>query len=191
MAPKPTSDRTPRSAETTGTRYSGDSICASPDCVHAVALFRDALERCTVCGASEKDGRPFMPIEFAVAAYRFAHSIIRPAYIINAATANGIAIFGPDGGFNLNGGRPIPSDLVIVRNNILRIEPGTGRPPRKIDTNCRCRSQRLGPVGGRIVAEILVGPCSGTRTRTYTSTQAGNPPRRSHPPPVSSRSPTC
>jgi Animal haem peroxidase len=84
---------------------------------------------------TNRDGRPFMPVEFAVAAYRFAHSIIRPAYIINAATIDGIPIFGEEGGFNLNGGRPIPSDLVIVWNNILRIEPGTGRPPRKIDTN--------------------------------------------------------
>jgi hypothetical protein len=86
---------------------------------------------------TNKDGRPFMPVEFAVAAYRFAHSIIRPAYIINKATEAGIPIFGPKGGFNLNGGRPIPSepDLSIVWNNILEIEPGTGRPPRKIDTN--------------------------------------------------------
>ena len=28
---------------------------------------------------TNKDGRPFMPVEFAVAAYRFAHSIIRPS----------------------------------------------------------------------------------------------------------------
>ena len=43
-------------------------------------------------------------------------------------------IFGPDGGFNLNGGRPIPSDLVIVWKNILRIDRAPARPPRKIDT---------------------------------------------------------
>jgi hypothetical protein len=78
-----------------------------------------------------------MPVEFAVAAYRFAHSIIRPFYVVNQTSLDrgGVPIFGPDGGFNLNGGRPIPSDLVLVWNNILRIEPGTGRPPRKIDTN--------------------------------------------------------
>jgi hypothetical protein len=86
---------------------------------------------------TNKDGRPFMPVEFAVAAYRFAHSIIRPFYVVNQTSLDrgGVPIFGPDGGFNLNGGRPIPSDLVLVWNNILRIEPGTGRPPRKIDTN--------------------------------------------------------
>ena len=55
---------------------------------------------------TNKDGRPFMPVEFAVAAYRFAHSIIRPFYVINGSGI--VDIFGPEG-FNLNGGRPIPS----------------------------------------------------------------------------------
>jgi Animal haem peroxidase len=84
---------------------------------------------------TNRDGRPFMPIEFAVAAYRFGHSIIRPAYIINEATSGGIPIFGPDGGFNLNGGRPIPADLVIQWKNILPVDPTfPARKPRKIDT---------------------------------------------------------
>ena len=30
---------------------------------------------------TNKDGRPFMPVEFAVAAYRFGHSIVRPFYV--------------------------------------------------------------------------------------------------------------
>jgi hypothetical protein len=82
---------------------------------------------------TNKDGRPFMPVEFAVAAYRFAHSIIRPFYVINGSGI--VDIFGPEGGFNLNGGRPIPSNLVIVWNNILPdLGNPTPRPPRKIDT---------------------------------------------------------
>ena len=32
---------------------------------------------------TNKDGRPFMPVEFAVAAYRFGHSLIRPFYVLN------------------------------------------------------------------------------------------------------------
>jgi hypothetical protein len=82
---------------------------------------------------TNRDDRPFMPVEFAVAAYRFGHSLIRPFYVLNN---NGIVnIFGPDGGFNLNGGRPIPADLVIVWKNILPVDPSfPARPPRKIDT---------------------------------------------------------
>jgi hypothetical protein len=74
-----------------------------------------------------------MPVEFAVAAYRFGHSLIRPFYVLND---NGIVdVFGPDGGFNLNGGRPIPSNLAIQWKNILPVDPTfPARPPRKIDT---------------------------------------------------------
>jgi hypothetical protein len=82
---------------------------------------------------TNKDGRPFMPVEFAVAAYRFGHSIIRPFYVIN--DTGRVDIFGPDGSRNLNGGRPIPSDLVMVWKNILPVDPAfPARPPRKIDT---------------------------------------------------------
>jgi hypothetical protein len=82
---------------------------------------------------TNRDGRPFMPVEFAVAAYRFGHSIIRPFYVIN--DSGKVDIFGPDGGFNLNGGRPIPFNLVIVWKNILPVDPTfPARPPRKIDT---------------------------------------------------------
>jgi hypothetical protein len=78
-----------------------------------------------------------MPVEFAVAAYRFGHSIIRPFYVINQSTLDrgGVPVFGPDGGFNLNGGRPIPSDLVMEWKNILPVDPSfPARKPRKIDT---------------------------------------------------------
>jgi hypothetical protein len=83
---------------------------------------------------TNKDGRPFMPVEFAVAAYRFGHSLIRPFYVINNTGV--VDIFGTDPTKrNLNGGRPIPSDLVMVWNNILPDLGNTAaRPPRKIDT---------------------------------------------------------
>jgi Animal haem peroxidase len=82
---------------------------------------------------TNRDGRPFMPVEFSVAAYRFGHSIIRPFYVLNGSGI--VDIFGPDGGRNLNGGRPIPSDLVIEWKNILPVDPTfPARPPRKIDT---------------------------------------------------------
>ena len=78
-----------------------------------------------------------LPVEFAVAAYRFGHSIIRPFYVINQTSLDrgGVPVFGADGGFNLNGGRPIPNDLVMEWKNILPVDPNfPARKPRKIDT---------------------------------------------------------
>ena len=82
---------------------------------------------------TNKDDRPFMPVEFAVAAYRFGHSLIRPFYVLRGTRV--VDIFGPANGFNLNGGRPIPADLEIEWKNILPVDPTfPARPPRKIDT---------------------------------------------------------
>jgi hypothetical protein len=86
---------------------------------------------------TNRTGRPFMPIEFAVAAYRFGHSMIRPFYVINQTTLDrgGVPTFGADGEFNLNGGRPIPSDLVVEWKNILPVDPSfPARKPRRLDT---------------------------------------------------------
>jgi hypothetical protein len=86
---------------------------------------------------TNREDRPFMPVEFAVAAYRFGHSIVRPFYVINQTTLDrgGVPIFGTPGEFNLNGGRPIPADLVVEWKNILEVDPAVvPRKPRKIDT---------------------------------------------------------
>jgi hypothetical protein len=183
----------------------------------------------------------------------------------------GVAVFGPDGGFNLNGGRPIPSDLIMEWKNILPVDPNfPARRPRKIDTKLSLpltdlpasvvpppdptihlavrntlrgkhvglpsgqqvaramrvnvlsnavlglsadpgwggeaplwfyilkeaelppyKAEQLGPVGGRIVAEVLVGLLQRTRIRTCIWTRRGSPPHRSHRRPANSPSSTC
>jgi hypothetical protein len=94
----------------------------------------------------EDTDMPMMPVEFAVAAYRFGHSMIRGAYRINDKVdpdtgellldpdtgqpiPNVAAIFGaqPDDS-NLNGSRPIPRTLEIAWRHFFAIPPLNIRP---------------------------------------------------------------
>lgn len=78
-----------------------------------------------------------MPVEFAVAAYRFGHSIVRKAYVLGADQLVKTQVFNPPN--DLHGGRPIPAGNIIQWSNFFPI-PGTANPQppvnvsRKIDT---------------------------------------------------------
>jgi Animal haem peroxidase len=118
-------------------RFVGDDLVGPKGTVYREVAGRPPVISLNYYKPTNKDGRPFMPVEFAVAAYRFGHSIIRPFYVINQATLDrgGVDIFGADDGFNLNGGRPIPRELEMEWKNILPVDPGfAARPPRKLDT---------------------------------------------------------
>ena len=118
-------------------RFIGDELVGVNGAVYREVAGKPPTINLTYYKPTNRDGRPFMPVEFSVAAYRFGHSIIRPFYVINQTTLDrgGVPIFGPDGGFNLNGGRPIPADLVMDWKNILPVDPAfPARKPRKIDT---------------------------------------------------------
>lgn len=63
--------------------------------------------------------KPYMPIEFSVAAYRYGHSVIRPSYVINDVIklpvvpgASRIPLFTQTGTAteSLNGFKPLPTD---------------------------------------------------------------------------------
>jgi hypothetical protein len=114
-------------------RFVGDELVGPNGAVYKEVAGKPPVINLTYYKPTNREGRPFMPVEFAVAAYRFGHSLIRPFYIINDSGI--VDVFGPAGGFNLNGGRPIPSNLVIEWKNILDVDgSGTARKPRKIDT---------------------------------------------------------
>jgi Animal haem peroxidase len=114
-------------------RFVGDQLVGPNGTVYKEVAGKPPVINLTYYKPTNKDGRPFMPVEFAVAAYRFGHSLIRPFYVINDTGI--VDVFGPEGERNLNGGRPIPADLVIVWKNILPVDPTfPARPPRKIDT---------------------------------------------------------
>jgi hypothetical protein len=82
---------------------------------------------------------PFMPVEFSVAAYRFGHSMVRPAYDLNQLVTNRpIFIPGEKVGEldDLRGFRPLPGAWTIDWSFFLPGAPGKSKKPqlaRKID----------------------------------------------------------
>ena len=118
-------------------RFVGEELVGSNGSVYREVAGKPPVITLSYYKPTNRDGRPFMPVEFAVAAYRFGHSIIRPFYVINQTTLDrgGVPVFGLNPGFNLNGGRPIPTELVMEWKNILPVDPNfAARKPRKIDT---------------------------------------------------------
>jgi hypothetical protein len=114
-------------------RFVGDELVGPNGAVYKEVAGKPPALNLSYYKPTNRTGRPFMPVEFAVAAYRFGHSLIRPFYVLNDTGV--VDIFGPAGGRNLNGGRPIPADLVIDWKNILPVDPSfPARKPRKIDT---------------------------------------------------------
>jgi hypothetical protein len=91
-------------------------------------------------------GRPFIPVEFAVAAYRFGHSITRPGYTLRdflnintgtLVTVSGVPLFEDTANYNnLNGSRPLPPRLKIQWSKFFN-EAGktTARPVRQFDAS--------------------------------------------------------
>jgi Animal haem peroxidase len=102
-----------------------------------------------------RTGRPFIPVEFAVAAYRFGHSITRPRYTVRdvfdsdntlLGSVSGVPLFGdPATDNNLNGHRELLPRLKIqwskFFNDPLAKKPDgitpllTARPVRQFDAS--------------------------------------------------------
>ena len=88
---------------------------------------------------TNREDRPFIPVEFSVAAYRFGHSITRPRYTVSTTffdkPVSTVPLFEetPTDN-NLNGSRPIPARLRIQWSSFFN-PPGGGvaKPVRRID----------------------------------------------------------
>ena len=92
-------------------------------------------------------GRPYIPVEFSVAAYRFGHSIARPRYTVRdfidtrtgaTVAVSSVPLFEAEAtDNNLNGSRPIPSRLKMQWSKFFNAagKPPTARPVRQFDAN--------------------------------------------------------
>jgi len=67
-----------------------------------------------------------MPVEFSVAAYRFAHSMVRPQYRLNTTIERPIFSTDPSDTADLGGLRPIPSDWAIDWQFFIDLDHGAG-----------------------------------------------------------------
>jgi len=90
-------------------------------------------------------GRPFIPVEFSVAAYRFGHSIARPRYTVRdmnttvgTVPVSSVPLFeAKPTDNNLNGSRPLPARLKLQWSKFFNF-PGAGptaRPVRQFDAS--------------------------------------------------------
>jgi Animal haem peroxidase/TAT (twin-arginine translocation) pathway signal sequence len=101
-----------------------------------------------------RTGRPFIPVEFAVAAYRFGHSITRPRYTVQdvvttlgTRAVSSVPLFeAVAGDNNLNGSRAVPPRLKIQWSKFFNDPlakpltadgpvPRTARPVRQFDAS--------------------------------------------------------
>jgi Animal haem peroxidase/TAT (twin-arginine translocation) pathway signal sequence len=97
-------------------------------------------------------GRPFIPVEFSVAAYRFGHSMTRPRYTVrdyvttavDPATGKNVSVAvssvplfeASPSDNNLNGSRPVPARLKIQWSKFFNLgEARTARPVRQFDAS--------------------------------------------------------
>ena len=92
-------------------------------------------------------GRPYIPVEFSVAAYRFGHSIARPRYTVRdfidtrtgaTVAVSSVPLFEAEPtDNNLNGHRPIPPRLKMQWSKFFNTagKPPTARPVRQFDAN--------------------------------------------------------
>ena len=82
--------------------------------------------------------KPFMPVEFSGAAYRFGHSMVRAAYRLNDQVEDLIPMFSPALTPNplqhLGGFRPLPEKWTLDWSKFLVVDGSTPQPSRRIDT---------------------------------------------------------
>jgi hypothetical protein len=81
--------------------------------------------------------RPFIPVEFSVAAFRFGHSQVRAEYRINDTTEplpilTEIPV--PNPIQHLGGFRPLPKGWTVQWTHFFPIDGSSPQPSRKIDT---------------------------------------------------------
>jgi hypothetical protein len=75
--------------------------------------------------------RPYMPVEFSAAAFRFGHSMVRPDYTLRRGVS--LPIFQRGRGDDLSGFRPLPAHSVIHWPNFFKLDGTSPQMSKRID----------------------------------------------------------
>jgi hypothetical protein len=88
----------------------------------------------------------FIPVEFAVAAYRFGHSMVRPIYRLNASTPR-LPIFAMNGDASLVGFRSFPLNWAIDWSLYFKMGDAPPLGPERIQPAYKIDSSLVNPLG--------------------------------------------
>ena len=108
---------------------------------------RSTSGRRSRAASTRAPSRPFMPVEFSGAAYRFGHSMVRDDYKLNDATPN-VPLFvarAGDDGRRLEGNRPLPRALVIEWKHFLPTTDMRPQASKQIDPSLSSALYALPP----------------------------------------------
>jgi len=89
---------------------------------------------------------PFMPLEFAAAAYRFGHSMVRPGYRLSE-TVGPLAIFDVNPNKGLTGFREFPSNWAIDWNLFIDMQPRNASDATRTQLAYRIDTSIVNPLG--------------------------------------------
>ena len=98
----------------------------------------------------EWKNKPFMPVEFSVAAYRFGHSMVRPIYRLNTTLADRQVVFSNDPNVpNLTGFREFPAEWAIEWRLFFKMGPGPAPPlgRERVQPAYKIDSSLVNPLG--------------------------------------------
>ena len=117
-------------------RFVGDELVGPTGTVYKEVAGKPPVINLNYYKPTNRQGRPFMPVEFAVAAYRFGHSLIRPFYVLNSSGI--VDVFGPEGAATSTvAARSHPTWSSSGRTSFPSTRPS--RPARRARSTPSCR----------------------------------------------------